>query len=369
MNQQTASRIGTTPMNQDHRDARCANASTRWSAVTKRDASAEGQFIFAVRTTGIFCRPGCPAKTPRRENVEFYDTPAHALQAGYRPCKRCNPAGSSFRQRQLEVVARACESIEAAETVPTLERLAADAGMSQYHFHRTFKSITGLTPGQYARGHRAARVRHELQTSPSVTRAIYETGYQSSGRFYASTDMAIGMTPSAYRDNGQGERIRFATAETSLGLLGVAATDKGICSIGFGDDPDALLTRVQEQFAKAEIDRADPAFQQAVAAVVRVVEQPAGSLELPLDLRGTAFQHRVWNALRKVPAGTRLTYTELAELIDAPSSARAVARACAANPVALAVPCHRVVRKNGDFAGYRWGRERKRELLDRESKG
>ncbi len=362
-------------MNQAHGDAQRGSASTRWSAVIKRDASMEGQFVFAVRTTGVFCRPGCPAKTPRRENVEFYDAPARAIQAGYRPCKRCNPAGVSPRQCQLEVIAKACESIEADETMPTLARLASDAGMSPYHFHRTFKSITGLTPGQYARSHRAARIREKLPTSPSVTQIIYETGYQSSGRFYASTDITIGMNPSAYRNSGRGERIRFAIAHTSLGLLAIASTDKGVCSIGFGEDPGALLAHVhvhvhvhvQEQFDRAVIVGVDPAFEEIVAGVVHMVERPAGSPELPLDLRGTEFQHCVWNALRKIPAGTTLTYSELATLIDAPSSVRAVARACATNPVAPAVPCHRVVRKNGDLAGYRWGQERKRELLDRES--
>ena len=299
-------------MNQAHCDAQRGSASTRWSAVIERDASAEGQFVFAVRTTGIFCRPGCPAKTPRRENVESYDTPERAIQAGYRPCKRCNPAGASPLQRQLEVIAEACESIEAASTAPTLARLASDAGVSRYHFHRTFKSITGLTPGQCARSHRAARVREELPTTPSVTHVIYETGYQSSGRFYASTDMTIGMTPSAYRDSGRGERIRFAIVDTSLGLLAIAATDKGVCSIGFGDDREASLAHVQEQFDRAVIVGADPAFAETVAAVVCMVERPAGSLELPLDLRGTGFQHRLWNALRRVPAGTTLTYSELA---------------------------------------------------------
>ncbi|HEV2073317.1 MAG TPA: bifunctional transcriptional activator/DNA repair enzyme AdaA [Thermomicrobiales bacterium] len=205
-------------MNVAQGDAQRGSANTRWSAVTKRDVSAEGQFVFAVRTTYIFCRPGCPAKTPRRENAEFYDTPARAIQEGYRPCKRCNPSGTSTRQRHLEVIAEACESIAAADTVPTLAHLASSAGMGPYHFHRTFKSITGLTPGQYARSHRAARVREELPTSPSVAQAVYETGYQSSGRFYASTDMTIGITPSAYRDSGPGERIRFAIADTSLGL-------------------------------------------------------------------------------------------------------------------------------------------------------
>lgn len=354
-------------MNVAHCDAQHGSSSTRWSAATKRDESAEGQFVFAVRTTGRFCRPGCPAKAPRRENVEFYDTPARAIQAGYRPCKRCNSSGASTRQRRLAVIAEACNSIADADTVPTLARLASSARMSPYHFHRTFKSITGLTPAQYARSHRAARVREELPTSPSVTQAVYETGYQSSGRFYASTNMTIGMTPSAYRDSDRGERIRFAFADTSLGLLAIAATDKGICSIGFGEDPETLFAQVQEQFDRVVIVGADPAFEETVAEVVRMVERPAGSLQRPLDLRETAFQHRVWNALRKVPTGTRLTYSELAALIDVPSSVRAVARACATNPVAVAVPCHRVVRKNGELAGYRWGQERKRELLDRES--
>jgi AraC family transcriptional regulator of adaptative response/methylated-DNA-[protein]-cysteine methyltransferase len=344
-----------------------ATADSRWAAVVSRDVSATGHFVLAVRTTGIYCRPGCPAKTPLRKNVVFYDSPAQAVNAGFRPCKRCKPTEPSLQERNIAVVAAACDAIENSDVLPTLDELAAGAGLSKHHFHRTFKTITGLTPGQYARSHRANRVRQELPNSPSVTQAIYETGYGSSGRFYSTASTSIGMTPTTYRARGTGEKIRFAIAATSLGPMLVAATGKGVCSIAFGDDPEALIDHLQQQFTNAELIGADPEFEAMVASVVASVEHPATSLDLPLDLRGTAFQHRVWNALRDIPAGATCTYSEVAELIGSPTSVRAVARACATNAVAVAVPCHRVVRKNGELGGYRWGLDRKSELLARES--
>ena len=339
---------------------------SRWRAVVNRDESAIGQFILAVRTTGIYCRPGCPARTPKRENVLFFDTIAEAENAGFRACKRCHPNAPSPAQRNADIIQRACETIENTETIPSLDQLASEANLSKHHFHRMFKSTTGLTPGQYARSHRAQRMRQELPAAPSITRAIYEAGYQSSGRFYATANTSLGMTPTSFRQGGTGERIRFAIAETSIGPMLVAATEKGICSIAFGDEPAELVEHLENQFPHADIIDADPGFEDIVSTVIASVENPSLENNLPLDLRGTAFQHRVWNALREIPAGTTLTYSDLANRIDAPSSARAVARACATNNVAVIVPCHRVVRKSGDLAGYRWGVERKEVLLNRE---
>jgi AraC family transcriptional regulator of adaptative response/methylated-DNA-[protein]-cysteine methyltransferase len=288
------------------------------------------------------------------------------VNAGFRPCKRCKPNEPSLHERHITIIAAACDTIDNADTIPTLDELADAAGLSKHHFHRTFKTITGLTPGQYARSHRANRIRQELPAAPSVTQAIYESGYGSSGRFYASADTAIGMRPTTYRARGAGEQIRFAIAETSLGPMLVASTEKGVCSISFDDDPDVLINHLQQQFANAELIGTDREFEQTVATIVAGVERPEILFDLPLDLRGTAFQHRVWNALREIPAGTTLTYSQVAEMIDASTSVRAVARACATNAVAVVVPCHRVVRKNGDLGGYRWGLERKNELLARE---
>jgi AraC family transcriptional regulator of adaptative response/methylated-DNA-[protein]-cysteine methyltransferase len=339
----------------------------RWQAVLDRDDAADGRFVTCVRTTGIYCRPSCPARHPKRENVFFAATPAEAERAGYRPCKRCHPNGQSTAQRNARAVADACRTIAEQEMAPSLAELAGSAGMSPYHFHRIFKEVTGLTPKSYAAAHRADRVRAHLANTPSVTRAIYEAGYGSNGRFYATAPETIGMTPTAYREGGVGTRIRFAVGQSSVGSVLVAATERGICAIRFGDDPEALVRDFQDQFAGAELIGNDEAFGRTVAAVIGAIEEPDQRFDLPLDVRGTAFQHRVWQALRTIPAGTTATYTEIAGRIGTPGSARAVAHACATNPVAVAIPCHRVVRQDGDLAGYRWGVERKRALLAREA--
>lgn len=341
----------------------------RWQAVLTRDASADGQFVTCVRSTGIYCRPSCPARHPKRENVTFRHTPAEAERAGFRPCKRCHPAGLSTIQRNAHAVAEACRTIAGSETPQTLADLAEEAGMSRYHFHRVFRKITGLTPKAYATAQRAERVRAHLAEAPTVTRAIYESGYNSNGRFYAATPETIGMTPTSYRANGAGTRIRFAVAESNFGPVLVAATERGLCSILFGDDPSTLVKQLEDQFSDAELVDAHHEFEQTVATVIGAIEAPAAGVNLPLDVRGTAFQHRVWQALRAIPAGTTATYTDVARKIGEPRAARAVARACATNPVAIAIPCHRVVRQDGDLAGYRWGIDRKRALLAREAAG
>lgn len=342
---------------------------SRWQAVVDRNRDADGHFIIGVHSTGIFCRPGCPAKTPRRDNVRFYESVVDATKAGLRPCKRCKPLGTSLTEHHVEVVAAACARIDASDESPLLADLAREAGMSPWHFHRVFKSVTSLTPAQYARAHRATRLRTELESAQTVTRAMYDAGFQSPGAFYATTNESLGMAPSSFRNKGMGERIQVAVRQTSIGHVLIAATARGICNVTMGDAPDVLLDDFSTRFANAAISQAGPDLDHVISAVIARLEQPSTSFELPLDLRGTAFQHRVWNALRSIPAGSTSTYSDIARSIDAPASGRAVANACGANPLAVIVPCHRVVRKDGDLGGYRWGMDRKRELLSRERSG
>ncbi len=334
----------------------------RWAAVMGRDRAADGAFVYAVATTRIYCRPSCPARRPRREHVRFFADPAAAARAGFRACKRCAPARAAGHAHTARVAA-ACRRIEAADEAPGLEELAAAAGLSPSHFHRVFKAATGVTPKAYAAAVRGERVRGELAAQPTVTAAIYGAGFGSSGRFYEGAAATLGMTPTAYRAGGAGETIRFALGECSLGSILVAASARGVCAIALGDDPGALLRELQDRFGRAELIGADPTFEGWVAKVVALVERPGGDLDLPLDVRGTAFQRRVWEALRAIPCGETRSYAQLAAALGAPRSTRAVARACATNALAVAIPCHRVVRSDGGLAGYRWGVERKAKLL------
>ncbi len=336
----------------------------RWSAVATRDKAAAGAFLFGVLTTGIYCRPGCASRTPRREHVRFFATADEAERAGLRPCKRCDPRGEG--SPRAAAVARACALIEAAEAPPTLGELADAAGMSPYHFHRVFKEITGVTPAEYWRARRDERLRERLQAGGSVGAAIYEAGFGSASAAYDGGVAALGMTPSAYRAGAQGERISYAVANSYLGPVLVAATARGVCAIEFGAGPEALRSRLAARFPGAELHEGDAAFAETVARVVAFIEAPAGSLDLPLDIQGTAFQRRVWAALREIPAGETASYAEVARRVGQPGAARAVAQACAANPLAVAIPCHRVLRGDGSLGGYRWGVERKRALLERE---
>ncbi len=338
----------------------------RWQALVGRDPAADGHFVYSVRTTGVYCRPTCPSRRALRANVRFHDTCEDAEAAGFRPCKRCRPAGASLAARQAAAVTAACRAIAAADEVPSLDDLAATVGMSRHHFHRVFKAQTGLTPRGYAAAHRTDRVRRELAHRPTVTAAIYGAGFNSNGRFYESADAMLGMTPRAFRAGGDGTTIHFAIAESWLGPLLVAVSDRGVCAILLGDDPAALARDLQDRFPRAEIIGADAGFEQLVARVVGFVALPAVGLDLPLDIRGTAFQQRVWDALRQIPAGSTATYAAIAERIGQPRSVRAVAQACAANALAVAIPCHRVVRTDGSLSGYRWGVERKAQLLARE---
>lgn len=339
----------------------------RWASIVDRDPAADGKFVYSVKTTGIYCRPSCASRAARPENVRFHATCADAERAGFRACKRCKPDQPSLVEKHAATVVEICRVIENAETVPSLEELARQARMSTYHFHRVFKAVTGVTPKAYAAAHRARRVRNELGQNGTVTDAIFGAGYSSGGRFYEKSNALLGMTPSTYRAGGADTEIRFAIGECSLGSILVAASDRGVCAILIGDDPDLLARDLQDRFPRASLIGGDESFESIVAKVVGFVEAPAVGLDLPLDVRGTAFQQRVWDALAKIPAGTTVTYTELAERIGSPQSARAVARACAANTIAVAIPCHRVVRNDGALAGYRWGVERKRALLDKES--
>jgi AraC family transcriptional regulator of adaptative response/methylated-DNA-[protein]-cysteine methyltransferase len=299
--------------------------------------------------------------------VTFHATVADAVRAGFRPCKRCRPNEAPLAERQAVAVAKACRLIEEAEEVPSLDVLAQAAGLSRFHFHRVFKAVTGLTPKAYANAHRGNRVREELTRGGSVTAAIYGAGFNSNGRFYAAAPDLLGMTPTEFRAGGDGTVIRFAVGECSLGSILVAATDKGVCAIEFGDDPDALVRGLQDRFANARLVGGDARFERLVADVVGFVEAPAQGLDLPLDIRGTAFQQRVWTAIRAIPAGSTASYGEIAARIGEPKAIRAVAQACASNAIAVAIPCHRIVRRDGSSSGYRWGVERKRALLAREA--
>jgi len=358
-----------TTMTRIERQASAPENDARWAALLSRNPEAAADFYYGVRTTGVYCRPTCPSRRPRRDNVEFFATRDAAEQAGFRPCKRCTPEQAAPAERHAALVAEACRLIEASEQAPDLKTLARKIGLSAYHFHRVFKAVTGLTPKAYAIAHRARRVRNELGRSKTVTDAIYDSGYNSNGRFYESSADMLGMTPGAWRAGGVETNIRFAVGECSLGSILVAKSERGVCAILLGDDPEALARDLQDQFPNANLAGGDAQFEQLVAKVVGLVEAPGVGLDLPLDVRGTAFQQRVWQALKGIPVGVTASYAEIAKRIGSPGAARAVAQACASNRLAVAIPCHRVVRNDGAISGYRWGVERKRELLEREKAG
>lgn len=339
---------------------------SRWQSLVARDPAADGEFVYSVKSTGVYCRPSCPSRLALRENVRFHATCEEAEAASFRACKRCKPAGEGIAERQASLVADACRIIEESGEIPNLDDLARSVGMSSYHFHRVFKARTGLTPRAYAVAHRSRRVRDELTRRETVTQAIYGAGFNSNSRFYESSDEVLGMSPRTFRDGGRGTTIRFAIGESWLGPILVASSQKGVCAILLGADADGLVRDLQDRFPKAELIGGDEEFERLVARVVGFLEDPSSGLDLPLDIRGTAFQQRVWDALRQIPAGSTASYSEIAERIGLPKSVRAVAQACAANHLAVAVPCHRVVRTDGALSGYRWGVERKARLLRRE---
>ena len=360
MHQSTAiPAISDLPMGQD----------PRWLSVVARDRKADGKFFYSVKTTGVYCRPSCGARLPNPKNVRFHLTHRVAEKAGFRPCKRCKPDQQPLEERHATMVAEVCRLIDSADEIPLLADLAKRVGLSAYHFHRVFKKISGVTPRGYAVARRRQRVRTELMRTETVTAAFYGAGFGSGGRFYANSNEMLGMAPTNYRAGGTSMQIHFAVGECSLGSILVARSPIGVCAILLGDDPDVLVRDLQERFAQATLIGGDAGFEKIVAKVVGLVESPELGLDLPLDMRGTAFQQRVWRALQEIPAGETASYTEIAERIGSPKSIRAVAQACGANPLAVAIPCHRVVRNDGALSGYRWGVERKRALLCRERPG
>src|SRR5215207_416060 len=308
----------------------------RWARILARDSSADGAFLYSVETTGVYCRPSCAARRPNPKNVRFHRTTAEAEAAGFRPCQRCKPDQASLTERQAATIVAACRAIEMAEEPPTLAALARAAGLSAFYFCRVFKAVTGVTPKDYAKARRSAQVRDALSRSRTVTEAIYAAGFNANSRFYETADQMLGMTPSDYRAGGVNTEIRFAVGECSLGSILVAGTAKGVCAILIGDDPDALARDLQDRFPRATLIGGDAAFEVWVAKVIGFVEAPALGLDLPLDIRGTTFQQRVWQALRDIPAGSTASYTDIARRIGAPQAARAVAQACAANALAVA---------------------------------
>lgn len=339
----------------------------RWRRVLARDRTADGEFWYSVATTGIYCRPSCPSRAAKPENVGLHDTLEAARATGCRACRRCNPDGPSAEAGNAAIVARACRLIEQSEEPPSLTELAGAVGLSAGYFHRLFRTLTGLTPKAYAVGHRADRVREKLHGARSITEAIHGSGFNSSGRFYAQSTSMLGMTPARYKAGGRHEDIRFAIGQSSIGAVLVASSEQGVVSILLGDEPDALAENLQDRFPNARLIGGDRDYEQLVAQVVGFVEMPSLGLDLPLDVRGTAFQQRVWQALRGIPAGCTISYPELAAKIGSPGSVRAVAGTCAANAIAVAIPCHRVVRSDGALSGYAWGIERKRALITREA--
>lgn len=339
----------------------------RWLLVLARDASADGQFVYGVRTTGIYCRPSSLSRLPNPANVVFFDSAGEAEAAGYRPSKRAAADQSLVAQQHAALVADACRRIERADSAQSLNELARESGLSPYHFHRVFKAVIGLTPKAYADAQRARKIRQQLSAGSSVTDALYDAGFNSSSRFYAASDELLGMKPGQYRRGGNDTEIRFALGECSLGSILVAQSQRGVCAILLGDDPEMLVRNFQDQFCHAALVGGDVDFEQMIARVVGFIESPNLGLDLPLDMRGTAFQQRVWLALQEIPLGSTASYAEIALRIGAPTSFRAVAQACGANNLAVAIPCHRVVRSDGGLSGYRWGVERKRQLLDREA--
>jgi AraC family transcriptional regulator of adaptative response/methylated-DNA-[protein]-cysteine methyltransferase len=351
--------------NQTNSDAVLADP--RWKSLIDKDVSADGSFYYSVKSTGVYCRPSCGSRTPLPQNVGFHLTIEDAENAGFRACKRCKPNEPHRSVQHAAIVTEACKLIESSEELPNLEALAEHAGFSLFYFHRLFKSIAGLTPKAYATAHRSKRLKEQLDSSPSVTNAIYEAGFNSNSRFYENSNKVLGMTPSAYRAGGANTVIKFAIAECSLGSVLVASSELGVCAILLGDDPNALAIDLQDRFPKSTLIGGDDNYERLAAKVIGFIEAPSIGLNLPLDIRGTVFQQRVWQALKKIPVGTTASYTDIAQLIGSPKSVRAVAAACAANALAVAIPCHRVVKQDGAISGYRWGVERKKALLKLEA--
>ncbi|HVP43320.1 MAG TPA: bifunctional DNA-binding transcriptional regulator/O6-methylguanine-DNA methyltransferase Ada [Terriglobales bacterium] len=345
-----------------------SNDDPRWAAVLAHDRKQDGRFFYAVRTTGVYCRPSCPSRRPRRDNVRFFATAEEAERAGFRPCLRCQPLAVRPGDARAASVERICRYIEEHLDEPVrLGALGRRFGMSPFHLQRTFKSVLGITPREYAETCRMRSLKNGLHSGRNVTEAMHEAGYGSTSRLYEKTDGQLGMTPSLYRLGANKITIRYATVNSPLGRLLVAATDKGICSIAFGDSEASLLKGLRKEYPKAQFKRAEVVLHRWIGALLQQMYGEPADTPLPLDIRATAFQRRVWQHLRSIPFGSTRSYSEVARDIGEPSATRAVARACATNPVAIAIPCHRVVRSDGGLGGYRWGIERKKQLLEREA--
>lgn len=341
----------------------------RWQAVQARQQHCDGMFVYAVKSTGIYCRPSCPSRRPRQEQVAFFDRPEAAEQAGFRACRRCHPNGTVEPDPQVQLVERACQYIEGRAEPVTLADLGVAVGSSPYHLQRTFKRIMGISPRQYAEAHRLDRLKAGLRDGDDITGALYDAGYGSSSRLYERSNAELGMTPAAYQRGGTAMQIHYTITNSPFGRLLVAATERGVCAVSLGDDDAALEAELRSEYPAAEITRDNARLNQWVAALIAHLSGEQPRLSLPLDIQATAFQRRVWQALQAIPYGSTQSYREVAEAIGAPTAARAVAQACATNPVALVIPCHRVVRAGGELGGYRWGVSRKQALLAREALG
>lgn len=338
-----------------------------WQAVQMRDAGCDGLFYYAVRTTGVYCRPGCASRQPKRENVSFFALPEAARQAGFRACLRCKPDNVVIRDPQAELIQSVCRLIDRQiEEPPNFAALSEQIKLSQFHLQRLFKKLMGITPRQYAEARRTDSFKARVKSGQSVTEAMYDAGYGSSSRLYEKAAAQLGMTPATYRKGGKGMKINYIIAECPLGLLLVAATDKGICAVTLGDNDEKLTEDLHAEFPQADITRHKQHLQRQVNTLLEHLAGQEPHPALPLDVQGTAFQKRVWEELRRIPYGRTASYGEIARRIGQPTATRAVARACATNPAALVTPCHRVIRENGELGGYRWGIERKQELLEKE---
>ncbi len=344
------------------------NEAAYWQAVLTRDSNSDGSFVYAVRSTGIYCRPSCPSRRPRREQVLFFSLPQAAEQAGFRACRRCQPREvEGYTNEQVAFVNQACRAIEAhLDDDLSLASLSAQLHISPHHLQRSFKRIIGITPRQYAETCRLGQFKNRLRNGESVTSALYAAGYSSSSRLYERAPIHLGMTPTAYRKGGLGMTIRYTIVDSPLGRLLVAATDRGVCGVCLGDSDAALEASLRAEYPAAQIQRDDAGLGEWVSIFQSYLHGRQPDINLPVDVQATAFQWQVWEALRAIPPGSTRSYSEVARTLGHPQAARAVARACATNPVALLIPCHRVVRENGDLGGYRWGIERKRQLLAQE---
>jgi AraC family transcriptional regulator of adaptative response/methylated-DNA-[protein]-cysteine methyltransferase len=338
-----------------------------WQAVVSKDARFDGQFVFAVTSTGVYCRPSCPSRRAHRERVKFFELPAAAEQAGFRACLRCQPQRARILDPQIELVQRVCRLLNESDSESLkLAELAAHAGISVFHLQRTFKKVMGISPRQYLTARRFGSFKQLVRKGESVTSSLYESGFNSSSRLYEHAAEELGMTPATYSRGGRGVAISYTTVDSSLGRLLIATTERGVCAVKMGDSDPDLESDLREEFPAAQIERDDSGLRDTVQKVLAHLDRNEPRVDLPLDIRSTAFQRQVWEKLREIPYGETVSYADVARALGNPGAVRAVGRACATNPVALVIPCHRVVREDKSLGGYRWGLERKKKLLEKE---